>query len=205
MNLEDILGQLPIDDIAGRLGVDPQTARNAVQLALPTLVGGMHANAQDDAASQSLTQALGQHDNGLLDAVLGGRSSLDDVDTSDGGRIVSHVFGDNTDQVVHQLGAAGGVSSSVMSKLLPMLAPLVMSYLAKRMFGGGGSARAGSAHAGSAHGGSSGSGSAGGGGLADILGQVLGGGGGSLRGGDGSGGGIDLGSILGGLLGAGRR
>ena len=46
MNLDDILGQLPIDQIAGQLGVDQQTARSAVDLALPALVGGLQANAQ---------------------------------------------------------------------------------------------------------------------------------------------------------------
>jgi hypothetical protein len=191
MTLDEIAGQLPIDDIAARLGVDRETAQHAVELALPTLVGGMQANAQDPAASRSLAGALGQHDNSLLDAVLGDQG-LDAVDTDDGDQIVRHVFGGKSDQVLSQLGSTSGVGGGLVAKLLPMLAPIVMSYLAKQLFGGGRAAAAGRQDGGTD----------GGGGLADILGQVLGGGG--LRG-AGSAGGIDLGSILGGLLGAGRR
>jgi hypothetical protein len=184
--LNDLLAQLPIDQIAQRLGVDPATAEQAVQHALPALVGGLHANAQDPAAAASLADALSQHDNGLTDGTV----DLDQVDTADGAKIVNHVFGANHDAVVSQLGGLGELGGGLVKSLLPMLAPIVMSYLAKQFLGG-------------AHGGSDGSGSGGGlgGGLGGMLGQVLGG---ALGGGSGAGG-VDLGSILGGLLGGGRR
>ena len=44
--LHDILGQIPIDQIAGMLGTDRQTAQAAVEAAVPTLLAGMHNNAQ---------------------------------------------------------------------------------------------------------------------------------------------------------------
>lgn len=204
MNLDDILEQIPVDQIAGQLGVDPDTARNAIGVALPALVGGMQANAQDPAGAASLASALGQHDNDLVDNLLGGNLDVGRVDTTDGSNIVGHVFGDQHDQVVSQLAGASGAGNTIIAKLLPMLAPIVMSYLAKRVLGGG---RAGGAGAGSGGGlgdvlgnvlGGGAGGSAGGG-LGDILGQVLGG-----RSGGGVGG-IDLGGLLGGLLGGGRR
>jgi hypothetical protein len=213
MNLDDILGQLPVDQIAGQLGTDPQTARSAVELALPALVGGLQANAQDPVGAQSLANALGQHDNDLLDSLLGGGLAVDQLDTQDGSSIVNHVFGDNQEQVVSQLAGASGAGSSVIAKLLPMLAPIVMSFLAKRMLGGGGGATGATGTSGGGLGGALGDvlGGAlgggrqgtGGGGLADILGQVLGGGTSSGRGGQA--GGIDIGDLLGGLLGGGRR
>jgi len=186
-DLNDLLAHIPVDQLAARLGVDPGTAEAAVRQALPALVGGMHANAQDPAGAASLAGALGQHDPGLLD----GGVDLDQVDTQDGEKIVGHVFGDRHEQVVQRLGGTGGsnVSGALIARLLPMLAPIVMSYLAKRLGGAAGS---------------------GGGGLADILGSLLGGrgAGGSPGTGGGSVGGFDLGSVLGGLgglLGGGRR
>lgn len=201
MDLDEILSQLPVDQIAGRLGVDPATASNAIQLALPALLGGMQANAGDESGAASLADALGQHDDDLLDALGSGRLSVDDLDTSDGSKIVGHVFGDQQDQVINTLGGVGGGGGGLMAKLLPMLAPLVMSYLAKKMFGGG--AATGRADTGLGQGG-------GGFDLGSILGEVLGGGagGGGSRSGGGLGspaGGIDLGDLLGGLLGGGRR
>ena len=193
-DLNDLLAHIPTDQIAARLGIDPATADAAIRQVLPALVGGLHANAQDPAGAASLAGAVGAHDPALLD----GGVNVDQIDTADGAKIVGHVFGDNHQQVVNQLGGMGGASitSGLVGKLLPLLAPIVMSFLAKRLLGGGGS--------GAAAGGTGGAtGGSGGGGLADILGSLLGGG----KGG-GSVGGFDLGSILGGLgglLGAGTR
>ena len=64
-------------------------------------------------------------------------TSLDDVDEQDGRAIVGNIFGGNTDQVVSQLGGLGGTSGSLVQKLLPLLAPIVMSWLANKMGQGG--------------------------------------------------------------------
>lgn len=190
--IDEIIDLIPMDQLADRLGVDPATAEAAARQALPTLVGGMQANAAGGGEA-SLAEALGQHDPALVE----GGVDLGQVDTGDGEKIVGHVFGTNHDAVVDQLGGLPGAGgSSLVRRLLPILAPIVMSYLARRMFGG----RGGPAGAGSSGGGL-------GGGLGDVLGQILGGAlgaGGSGRGGS-SAGGIDLGSILGDLLGAGSR
>ncbi len=184
-DFNDLLSQIPMNQLAQQLGVDEQTAEQATRQALPALLGGMQANAHDPAGAASLSQALGQHDDNLLD----GGVDFGQVDTDDGDKIVSNVFGDNREQVVNQLGGFGGGAgggSSLIAKLLPMLAPIVMSYLAKQFSQrGGGSTTTTSATGGSA------------GGLEDLLGGLLGGGQ------SGAGGGI--GDLLGGLLGGGRR
>jgi len=177
-SIDEVLAAIPMDRLADQLGVDRATAEQASRQALPALLGGMEANAQDPAGAASLGKAIGSHDAGLVE----GGVDLDQVDADDGDKIVGNVFGGQRDQVVNQLGSQGGGDSGLIAKLLPLLAPIVMSYLAKQM-----SSR-------SAQGGG------GGGGLTDILGSVLGGGGG----GKGAGG-LDIGSVLGGLLGGGKR
>ncbi len=157
-DLDDLIGGLPIDQIAQQLGVDAATAQAAVAAVIPALAGGMGANAQDAAGAESLQNALQKHDGALLE----GGVNIDDVDTDDGQKIVQHVFGDNRDQVTQQLSGLGGIDSGMVKKLMPLLAPIVMGYLAKRMRGG--------------------SGGSSGGGLTDILGGLVGGksGGGGL-------------------------
>jgi hypothetical protein len=187
--IDEIIGLIPMDQLAGQLGVDPATAEAAARQALPTLIGGMQANASGGGEA-SLAEAVGQHDPSLVE----GGVDLGQVDESDGSKIVGHVFGANHDAVVDQLGGLpGGGGSSLVRRLLPILAPIVMSYLARRLLGGRGGATAAAATGGA------------GGGLGDVLGQILGGALGGSGGGSGSAGGIDLGSILGNLLGAGRR
>ena len=60
--VNDIVSQLPLDQLAQQLGVDRGTAEQATRQALPALLGGIHANAQHPDGAASLTKALGQHD-----------------------------------------------------------------------------------------------------------------------------------------------
>ncbi|HZW40925.1 MAG TPA: DUF937 domain-containing protein [Agromyces sp.] len=206
--LDDIIDNLPIGDIAKKLGVDEATARKAIDDALPALVAGMGANATDPAGAASLEKAVVKHDPRLVE----GGVDLDDVDEADGRKIVRNVFGGNTDQVVGALDKKEG-GGDLIAKLLPILAPIVLSFLAQQFQKKQApkpSATAGQAPSGGGItdvlggllGGGSGSGGSGGsgGGLGDLLGGLLGGGSG---GSGGSGGG--LGDLLGGLLGGGKR
>jgi hypothetical protein len=182
-DIDDLLSQIPMNQLAQQLGVDEQTAEQATRQALPALLGGMQANAKDPAGAASLREALGQHDDNLLE----GGVDLNQVDTVDGDKIVSNVFGGNREQVVNTLGGLGGSGSggagNLIAKLLPMLAPIVMSYLAKQFSKRGGATASASAAGGA-------------GGLEDLLGGMLGGAGGQAGG---------IGDLLGGLLGGGRR
>ncbi len=193
--IEGLMKELPIGDIAQRLGVDEATAKQAIDQALPTLFGGLQANAQDPAGERSIAEAVSQHPPSLVE----GGVNLSDVDESDGEKIVSHVFGGNKEQVVQTLGGLPkGGGKALQEKLLPILAPIVLSYLAKQLGGKGGKGAGGLGGVlgdilGSAAGGSKG------GGVGDILGDLLGGGGAKGKGGGG------IGHILGGLLGGGRR
>jgi hypothetical protein len=177
--IDDILSHLNADDLATKLGTDPDTAMDAARRALPALLGGLDLEVKSGKADELGAAALKDHDPGLLTHA----NPLALVDFSDGEKIVGHMFGDKRGAVEQRLGATGKAEEGLFSKLLPMLAPLVMSWLAGRMTGKAGS---------SAPGGS-------GGGLGDLLGGVLGGGGGASRGGASAGGG--LGELLGGILG----
>lgn len=183
-NVDDIVAGIPMQSLADQLGVDQSTAESAVREALPALLGGMQANAADPAGEASLAGALQQHSPSLVE----GGVDLDQVDTEDGQKIVGHVFGGNTDQVAQTLGSnlAGGGGGDLIKKLLPLLAPIVLSYLASRMRGGGGAGDQAPEQSG--------------GGLGDLLGSVLGG----ASGGQGGQAGSIL-DMLGGLLGGGRR
>lgn len=192
-NLDDLLAQIPVGEIASRFGVDEATAESAVKQTLPGLLGGMAFNASTEEGAGKLEQALTKHE------TSGAKISLDAVDTEDGEKIVGHVLGDKKTDVVNALGAQSGDSgiADLIPKLLPLLAPIIMQFLASGfgqqksqssdaqgggigdllggLLGGGGNTNAG-------------------GGLGDLLGGLLGGGGGNTNGGG-------LGGLLGGLLG----
>ena len=60
-DLDGLLKLIPIGDIAKKLGVSEQQAESAVKQVVRTLLGGMAANAHDDAGTQSLEKALTDH------------------------------------------------------------------------------------------------------------------------------------------------
>jgi hypothetical protein len=49
MNVDDVLAQIPMDQLAAQLGVDEAEAERLARQAVPALLGGMEANAQDRA------------------------------------------------------------------------------------------------------------------------------------------------------------
>ncbi|MFE7796496.1 DUF937 domain-containing protein [Nocardia sp. NPDC057440] len=158
-SFDDLLSQVPIAQIAEKLGVDESTATNAVEAALPTLLGGLQANATQPEGAASLVGALDRHGE-LVEGE--GQVDIDKVDVADGSKIVDNVFGAEKNTVISALGATEGTGGNdLVSKLLPMLAPIVLAYLAKQLTGGGG---AGAPQA-----------QAGGGGIGDLLGGLLGG------------------------------
>jgi hypothetical protein len=180
-----------MDQLAAQLGVDEATAEQATRQAIPALLGGMQANADDPEGATSLAGALGDHPSDLID----GGVDLIQVDAGDGEKIVGNIFGPNQDQVAQTLGGnLGGQAGDLIKRLLPILAPIVLAYLSKRLMGD----RQGSDQNDPL--GSSGSGNP----LNDMLNSMLGG---AATGGGGSGqstAGTIL-DMLGGLLGAGRR
>lgn len=134
--INDLISRLPIDQIAQRLGTDQESALAAVQAAVPSLVAGLQSNASSPEGAQSLMGALGEHE-GQFDDV----PDLQRVDEADGQKIVQHALGQNTEPLAQRLSAAGpaGVDlGGLVKKVLPIIAPFVLAWLADRVMGRGG-------------------------------------------------------------------
>lgn len=161
--IDDILSGIDIDDLARRIGEDPETTRRATELAIPTLLSSLQANSTSQEGQENLLGALTQHTEAP--------ASLDEVDPTDGRKILKHVYAGDP----QRLAGVGGLSGDLLAKLLPILAPLVLSWLSRKVLGG--QQAQGGGLLGDLLGGLFGGGQqqASGGGLGDILGQVLGG------------------------------
>ena len=191
--VDEILTDIPMDQLASLLGVDEATAEQATRQAIPALLGGMQANAEDPAGAASLAGALGDHPSDLID----GGVDLDQVDANDGEKIVGNVFGTNQDQVAQTLGGnLGGQGGGLIKQLLPILAPIVLAYLSKRLTG---QRQAGGGGQNDPFGGATGSANP----LNDMLNSMLGGG--AAGGGAGQSATGSILDMLGGMLGGGRR
>ncbi|MEQ1738117.1 MAG: DUF937 domain-containing protein [Rhodoglobus sp.] len=129
-DLDGLINLIPIGDIAKKLGIDENIARAAVAVAVPAIVGGLAANAANADGAKKLESALGHHDKAV--------TSLDEVDEADGEKIVKHVFGSKTGDVAAAAGAkAGGPDiGAIVAQVLPIIAPIVLSFVASQFLGG---------------------------------------------------------------------
>jgi len=181
--LDDLFAEIPVQDIANKIGADEGEVNNAIHTLVPALVGGLAENVQaNEIDSSELESAVAQQGaSGLLD----GGVSVDQVDPKQGDQYVARIFGGNdSNAVASALAGTGAGGGDLIKKLLPILAPIVLAYIGKQLTqksaapAGGGAPQTQTAPSG---------------GLGDVLGGILGGGGG--------GGNNPLGSILGSVLG----
>ena len=178
MDMMEILKQSgAIGSVAQQLGVNEQIAQAGAEALLPAILGGFKKTAQAQPSGlEGLGGLLGQlGGGGLLDSVL----SPEPTPVEKGNDVLGQIFGtkDVSRSVAGHAAEQTGIDSSLLKKMLPLLAMIVAGYLAKQ---GGGEQ---------------------GGGLGGLIGSVLGGG--QASGGGGLGG--MLGNVLGGALGGGQQ
>lgn len=122
--LLDQFGGGLVEQLSTRLGVDEQTARRAIGIAIPLLMSALARNTRSPDGAQSLTGALQRDHDGSILGQLGGLLSAPRM--ADGNGILRHTLGGQRSQVEDSLSRATGVEGS---QLLQMLAPLVMGQL----------------------------------------------------------------------------
>ncbi|RDZ28901.1 DUF937 domain-containing protein [Lysobacter silvisoli] len=148
---DDLLRQLqgqPLEQMSSQLGLSQSQTAGAVSAALPLLLGALGRNASQPQGAEALFGALQRDHAGgagsgldigsVLGAVLGGGASRQ----TDGAGILGHIFGGRQDTAAQGLGQATGLGGGQANTLLKILAPIVLSYLAQRMFSGGGGRQA---------------------------------------------------------------
>lgn len=201
--LDDLINQIPVADIASKLGADQGEVSQAIATLVPTLLGTLQENVQaDDIDSSKLeSEVVAEGQSGLLD----GGVNVDQLDEGQGNQMIASLFGGNdTNQVASALAGGGAPGGDLIKRLLPMLAPIVLAYVGKQFAQKNAGAQAQAAPGGGIGDvlGSILGGAAGGGGGNNALGSILG----SVLGGAAGGGGRNnaLGSILGGLLRGGK-
>jgi hypothetical protein len=124
------LGGANLSQLSQQIGADEGTTQQAVQAALPMLLGGLARNSANPAGAASLSGALAEHrSSGLLEN-LG--SLIGNPQSGSGAGILGHIFGNRRETVEQGVGQATGLNQQQIGKLLIVLAPIVMAVLARR-------------------------------------------------------------------------
>jgi hypothetical protein len=130
--LQQHLGPDEIQQISQHLGADPATTTNAVQAALPMIVGSMAHTAQQPDGANAIQSALDQHSAGGILGSLGGLADMIGGSSSGGaGGLLGSILGQHTATVQNGVQTASGLDAAKVKSLLALLAPIVMTALAQ--------------------------------------------------------------------------
>ncbi len=133
MQITDILAQMGgLQSMARELGVSETQAATGAEALIPAILGGFKKQAQSQPAGlDGLGGLLGQlGGGGLLDEVLAPQPT----NVSRGNDVLGQIFGskDVSRAVAQNAASQSGLDSSLLKKMLPMLAMLVAGYMAKQ-------------------------------------------------------------------------
>ena len=119
--VRDAIDDRVVKRTASELGTSPDLAQNAIETALPLLVGALGRNAAEPQGAQSLFNAL-HKDHGssqptdVLSSVLGGGG------LGDGMKILGHIFGGRQQRAEQGVSQMSGLDGATAAKLIrPML------------------------------------------------------------------------------------
>jgi len=125
-----------VSDLSKQFNLPESQTRAAMQDLIPALSRGMQNNSSQGPGMNDLLEALrtGKHEKYMDDPTNLGSAST----TQDGNDILGHIFGNKqvSREVASRASKNSGVSSTVLKKMLPVLATLAMGALSKGVFGG---------------------------------------------------------------------
>jgi hypothetical protein len=127
--LSELMGGDQVKQMSRQIGADESSTQTAIAAALPLLLGALAKNAQTDEGAQSLHGALARdHDGGVL-GNLGGL--FGNPEASPGAGILRHVLGQKQPAAEQAVARTSGLDPATVSRLLVMLAPVVMGVLGR--------------------------------------------------------------------------
>ena len=122
--LSSLLTDSSVSALAKKTGLSAAALKKLIPLAVPLLLKFLTSNASSESGALSLLGALSQHTNQKTLS-----DQIDEADTEDGGKIIGHIFGNQSDVVTNRLAQQSGMSERDVSSALAGIAPALMSGL----------------------------------------------------------------------------
>lgn len=120
--------------VGQRVGASPEQTQDALQAAVPLLLGALTRNAQQGQAA-AIEQAVAQHGEQELES-FARAGQLPDM--QDGQAALQHIFGGQQQAAANAVGQRSGIDPQLALQILSIAAPLVLSYLNRQRQQGAG-------------------------------------------------------------------
>jgi len=125
-----------LEEMSKNFNISDKETRVAVEELIPALSRGLENNSQSAPGMDDLLDALRTGEHSRYVDKPGTLGSPDTV--KDGNDILGHIFGNKevSREVANRVSKKSGLSSTLLKKMLPIVASLVMGSLSKRVLGG---------------------------------------------------------------------
>ena len=133
MDLSALMGTLlssdSIESMSKKAEVSEDNVKSVLANALPSLLNGVQEQACGTETAEGFLGALGQHAQVDTNDIA---SFFSNVDVEDGGKIVTHLLGANTEEATQQFSERAGLGSGKTALIMALAAPLLMSLLGQQ-------------------------------------------------------------------------
>lgn len=133
MDLQKLTGTLLSADtlkgLSSLTGSSNSDVSNVLSAALPALLNGAKAQANDASTTEGFANALAQHAKDNTNDLAG---FLGNVDLADGAKIVTHLLGSDKSDITSSVAKKAGVSKDTTSQIMSAAGPLLMSLLGQQ-------------------------------------------------------------------------
>ena len=124
-----LLSSDTLSGLSSLTGSSNKDVSNVLSAALPALLNGAKAQANDASTTEGYANALAQHAKDDTNDLAG---FLGNVDLADGAKIVSHLLGSDKGDVTSSVAKKAGVSKDTTSQIMSAAGPLLMSLLGQQ-------------------------------------------------------------------------
>ena len=122
--LKSMMTDNSINTMSQKTGLGAKQLRKLLPLAIPLLLKFMTKNASSQAGASSLLSALTQHTNNKPVS-----QQIAEADTVDGGKILAHILGNNSQASLDDLANQTGMSQQEVLSALSSITPAMLSGL----------------------------------------------------------------------------
>lgn len=123
--LTSLLSDNNINSVSGKTDASGPEVASVLAAALPQLLAGANAQAQNQETSQSFHDALNEH----------AEKDPEKVDQDEGEKIIAHLLGSDADDIEMQIAKSTGLSKKKVALVLAAAAPFILKMLSQNTAG----------------------------------------------------------------------
>lgn len=132
-NVKTAMSAAVVDKAAGFLGIENKMIRNVIKLALPTVIGGLIRKGSSNSGAGDIMDMIGK--GGFGDSAIGDLMGIfSDKGKADGflkggADVLPSILGNRQEGILEKLIKGSGAKKGMVTSVLSMLAPIILSKL----------------------------------------------------------------------------